>query len=76
MAMKPKLSLLSNLEKIAADRDHVGTSEYGRAIGHADHTIRKNYCETGEAYGIRPVKVGGRLLWPVKEIAALLKGGA
>jgi hypothetical protein len=60
------------LARIAAGRDYLLTSEYGRAIGRAGQTIRKNFCLTGEAYGIRPKKVGGRLLWPVAEIAALL----
>lgn len=60
------------LSSIAAGRDHITTIEYARAIGRAGQTVRKNYCLTGDAYGIRPVKVGGRLLWPVQDIAALL----
>jgi hypothetical protein len=64
------------LAVIATNRDHIQTSEYGRAINRASQTIRKNYCETGHCFGIRPVKFGNRLLWPVSEIAALLSGGA
>ena len=63
------------LAEIAAGRDHVKTSEFSRAINRASQTIRKNYCLTGACYGIRPVKVGNRLLWPVLEIANLLNGG-
>ena len=65
-------TLLPELVRIARDRDHINTAEYGRAINRSGQTIRKNLCINGEAYGIRPVKVRGRLLWPVSEIAALL----
>ncbi len=64
------------LAAIAAGRDHIQTAEYARATNRASQTIRKNYCLTGECFGIRPVKFGNRLLWPVAEIAALLTGGA
>ena len=66
--------LAPELARIAQGRDHVLTPEFAHAIGRAGQTIRKNYCLTGEAYGIRPVKVGNRLLWPVAEIAKLLNG--
>ncbi len=62
------------LAAVAAGRDHVSTSEYARAIDKADQTIRKNFCLNGECYGIRPIKVGNRLLWPVCQIAELLNG--
>jgi hypothetical protein len=75
MAMQFNASLPSELAAIAAGRDHIVTSEFGRAINRTSQTIRKNYCLTGECYGIRPVKVGGRLLWPVSAIASLLNGG-
>lgn len=73
--MKP-YSLPPALSVIAAGRDHIQTSEFGHVLSRASQTIRKNYCLTGECYGIRPVKVGNRLLWPVSEIAFLLSGGA
>ncbi len=62
--------------EIAKGRDHVTTQEFARAINRANQTIRKNYCLTGECFGIRPVKVGNRLLWPAQRIAALLNGEA
>ena len=62
------------LAAIANGRDYLLTVEFGRAIGRSGQTIRKNLCQTGEAYGVRPTKVGGRLLWPVREVAALLSG--
>jgi hypothetical protein len=60
------------LEKIAGSRDHISTAEFARYITHASQTIRKNYCLTGKAFGVRPTKLGGRLLWPVHDIAQLL----
>lgn len=64
------------LAQIAAGRDHIVTSEFGHAVGRADQTIRKSHCYTGHAFGIRPIKFGNRLLWPVADIAALLTGSA
>ena len=63
------------LAAIASGRDHINTGEFARATGRACQTIRKNYCITGECLGIRPIKLGNRLLWPVAQIAALLNGG-
>jgi hypothetical protein len=74
--MLTKTEIPEALAVIAAGRDHVPTNDFGKATLHADQTIRKNYCLTGECFGIRPVKVGNRLLWPVAEIAKLLTGGA
>jgi hypothetical protein len=64
------------LAAIAAGRDHISTSEYAKATTRASQTVRKNYCLGGECFGIRPVKIGNRLLWPVAQIAALLNGEA
>ena len=63
---------LPELARIAQGRDHISTAEYGRAINRSGQTIRKNLCLDGEAYGVRPVKIRGRLLWPVTDIAAIL----
>lgn len=62
------------LAAIAAGRDHILTAEFAKAANRAAQTIRKNYCLTGECFGIRPVKFGNRLLWPVEDIARLLNG--
>ena len=64
------------LAEIAAGRDHIRTAEFARAVNRAEQTIRKNYCINGECFGLRPVKVGAFLLWPVAGIAALLNGRA
>jgi hypothetical protein len=63
------------LAEIAKNRDYIPTADFARSISRADQTIRKNYCVTGDAFGIRPVKIGNRLLWPVYEIAQLLTNG-
>lgn len=65
----------TTLAAIAIGRDHIKTEEFARCVNRANQTIRKNYCLTGECFGIRPVKFGNRLLWPVAEIAKLLNGG-
>lgn len=62
------------LAKIAEGRDHINTSEFGRATNRTEQTIRKNHCLKGHCFGIRPVKIGNKLLWPVTQIAALLAG--
>ena len=64
---------LPALAEIAANRDHLQTAEFARAFNRASQTIRKNYSLTGECFGIRPVKVGNRLLWPVDATAKLLQ---
>ncbi len=62
------------LSKVAGDRDLITTSEFAQVINVATQTIRKNYCLTGQAYGIRPIKIGSRLLWNVNQIAQLIQG--
>jgi hypothetical protein len=63
------------LAHIAAGRDLITTADFALSISRARQTIRKSYCLTGSCFGIRPIKFGNRLLWPVADIAALLNGG-
>lgn len=63
------------LAAIAANRDHLDTSEFASAIKRSGQTVRKNFCVQGHAYGIRPKRVGGRLLWPIADVARLLTEG-
>jgi len=60
------------LATIARGRDHLTTVEFGLVLNRTGQTIRKNLCLDGDAYGVRPVKLGGRLLWPVADIIKLL----
>jgi hypothetical protein len=71
---RPKVILPSALAEIAAGRDHIRTAEFSRAVSKADQTVRKLHCLKGECFGIRPIKIGRDLLWPVAAIAALLNG--
>lgn len=67
-------NLPPGLSSIAGNRDFISTPEVAQVFNVASQTIRKNYCLTGEAYGIRPIKIGNRLLWSVAQIAERLKG--
>lgn len=72
--MKKSQPLPPALAEIARGRDHILTEEFGRALNRATQTIRKNYHLRGECFGIRPLKIGNKLLWPVAEVGALLRG--
>ena len=67
-------TLPPGLSAIAGNRDLINTSEFAQVFNVASQTVRKNFSLTGEAYGIRPTKIGNRLLWSVKKIAQRLKG--
>jgi hypothetical protein len=64
------------LAAVAQGRDHIKTAEFAHAMSRASQTILKNHCLTGECFGIRPVKSGKLLLWPVANIAELLNGNS
>ncbi len=51
---------------------HLTTDQFAAAIGRASQTIRSHHCRTGEAFGVRPHKVGRLLLWPTDKVSALL----
>ena len=54
--------------------DLATTEVFAKSAKCSAKTVRKNYCLTGHCYGIKPVKIGGRLLWPLSEIPRLLNG--
>lgn len=60
------------LADIAKSRDFITTAEFSRVISKAIQTIRKENSLKGQAFGIKPLKIGNRLLWSVDRIAALL----
>lgn len=62
----------SGLAEIAKSRDFITTAEFSRVISKAIQTIRKEHSLRGEAFGIKPIKIGNRLLWSVDSIACLL----
>ena len=73
--MMQNVSIPTNLAEISKDRDHILTDEIATVTNHKPQTVRKSYCMTGAYFGIRPVKLGNRLLWPVADVAKLLSGG-
>ncbi|MBS0308681.1 MAG: helix-turn-helix domain-containing protein [Proteobacteria bacterium] len=55
-------------------RQAVTTAQAAKALNRTPQTLRKWAClENGP---IRPIRINGRLAWPLDEIAALLNGGA
>ena len=67
-------NLPPGLSAIAGNRDLITTPEIAQVFNVASQTIRKNYSITGFAYGIKPTKIGNRLLWSVAQIAEKLRG--
>ena len=63
------------LAAIAGGRDHIATPELSRVTLHANQTIRKLYSQEGHYFGIKPIKIGNKLLWPVRPVAHLLRNG-
>lgn len=62
------------LANIAKGRDNILTHELGMATNTASQTIRKHLCQTGSFHGIVPIKIGGKLQFPVSEVAKLVRG--
>jgi hypothetical protein len=64
------------LAELAQGPDFIKTEEFAHAMCRAVATVHKNHCLTGECFGVRPVKRGKLLLWPVAAVAqALTIGG-
>jgi len=68
------IDLPPGLSGIAGSRDLITTTEFAQVFNVASQTVRKNYSITGFAYGIKPIKIGNRLLWSVAQIAEKLRG--
>jgi len=64
--LPPKLS------SIAGDRDWITTGEFASTFSISSQTVRKNFSINGDCYGIKPTKIGGKLLWSVSKIAEKL----
>ena len=74
METNQKIQIPEALADIARGRDFIVTAEFAKSLNISNQTARKNYCLTGHCYGIKPTKFGNKLLWPVEQIALLLKG--
>ena len=64
------------LAEIANISDHLVTDELAHVLRRASQTLRKAYSTTGHYLGIRPKKIGNRLLWPIEDVAKVLQGDA
>ena len=72
--MKSSQEIPEGLARLANGRDNILTHELGLATNTATQTIRKHLCQTGSFHGIKPIKIGGRLQFPVGEVARLVRG--
>jgi hypothetical protein len=73
--MKPFSEIPEGLANIAKGRDNILTHEVGLATNTASQTIRKHLCQSGHFHGIVPLKIGGRLQFPVDQVAKLVLMG-
>ncbi len=67
-----KNELPNGLSNIARSRDLITTTELAEILNKDPQTLRKNYSQFGQAYGLRPIKLGNRLLWKVQDIALII----
>lgn len=72
--MKSFQEIPEGLARLANGRDNILTHELGIATNTATQTIRKHLCQTGSFHGIIPIKIGGKLQFPVGEVAKLVRG--
>lgn len=72
--MKSSQEIPDGLARLANGRDNILTHELGIATNTATQTIRKHLCQTGSFHGIIPIKIGGKLQFPVGEVAKLVRG--
>ncbi len=72
--MKSTHEIPQGLATIANGRDNILTHEVGLVTNTATQTIRRHLCHSGSFHGIKPIKIGGRLQFPVREIAKLIRG--
>ena len=72
--MKSTHDIPEGLASIANGRDNILTHEVGLVTNTATQTIRRHLCHSGSFHGIKPIKIGGKLQFPVREIAKLIRG--
>jgi hypothetical protein len=68
--MERNEATLTPLDKEA--RSALPTREAAAHLGRADQTLRA--WASSETGLLRPLRIGGRLAWPVRDIRALLSG--
>jgi hypothetical protein len=62
----------AELPDVPSNRKHVSTHEFAALILCKPESIWTLYRAAGEYHGVRPIRVGRRLLWPVDQIRAVL----
>lgn len=73
MQINNESNIPRGLLKMAGDRDLITTPEFAKVFNVASQTIRKNHSADGSVFGIKPIKLGHKLLWPVDQIANKMK---
>jgi hypothetical protein len=63
-----------NLSRLAGDRDLITTEELAIIFNAQPQTIRKNFCLKKQYLGIKPLKIGKRLLWKITDVAKVING--
>ena len=72
--MKSSQEIPEGLARLANGRDNILTHELGLATNTATQTIRRHLCQKGSFHGLKPIKIGGRLQFPVCDVAKLVRG--
>ncbi len=56
--------------------ENLSTAEFAAALCQKQESLRSELCRTGSVKGVKPIKLtsnkGGRLLWPRRDVEALL----
>lgn len=63
------------LANLANGRDLITVTEFAFVTNIAEQTIRKHLCLHGDAFGVTPIKIGGRVLFKVVDVAKLITQG-
>lgn len=66
------IKLIPMDSKMSEKPKYLTTTELARAVRRQPNTIRKSVCLEGHFKGIRPVRLGGKLLWALDQVEALL----
>lgn len=67
---------MPELDKLAANSDLLETGDMAVLTRHRHATILKDLARNGNFYGIVPVRIGRKHLWPVAQVRALLTNGS
>ena len=66
--------ILEYLRQMTGGRPLANTTELALISDTRPQTIRRNHSERGEFLGLRPIKIGNRLFWPLTDVARVLSG--